>query len=135
MDRLEPESPGRLSSLLIRGGGPSRGPELAFAELSGFQKRSARAFYHARPRIRRNITATVRRFGGGFTQAEVDQVLDDVLDGRSTTWGGLMELGTVGTTLTPRQTNLLNTYINELPRTPLNERVRRGWNDWRRGNR
>jgi len=123
------------SGFFIFAGGFGATAGTQFADLNRLERFLARTTYENNPRLRRNIAAMVRRFGGQFTQREIDQVLNDILRGESTSMEGLMQLGRININqpLSPAQIRLLNTYIGELPATPLNNRVRQGWLEWRRG--
>jgi RHS repeat-associated protein len=102
---------------------------ITLIRLNWFERRGAEAIYSTNPQIRRNISAMLRGFGLNLTNREIDQVMVDLRLGPSTTIPGLrtFENVGVGSTLNRQQLQIIGTYINELPNTPLNQRVRAAW--------
>jgi RHS repeat-associated protein len=103
--------------------------------LSWFERNSARLAYGTNfMGMKDNITRIIRQFGGNFSQADVDRVMYDILNGEHTSMGDLRALGNINsTTLTGQQSGIISNFINNLPNSPLNQRVRNGWINRPRG--
>jgi len=113
--------------------------EIKLAGLNFLERFAARTLYNTNATVRQNIAAVVRRIGGQqITQAQIDRVLEDIISGRSTSMSGLRELGGInaGTAaFSQRETQLLSTYIGELPHSRLNDSVRARWTQYLGGRR
>jgi hypothetical protein len=105
------------------------------ASLDFIERAIARTAYSRNPTLRNNIESILEQAAGRqLSSSEVRSILNDVMRGPSTELSNLQALGSirVGSSihLTNTQFGIINTYVRELPLTPLNNEIRRGWQRW-----
>ena len=103
------------------------------ASLNFFDKATARAAYATNfQHLAKNIKKQFKRVGGrSFTAAQLKSILSDVLDGPSTSMDGLRLFADPSISrFNMTRIRVINTYVGELPSTPLNNSVKSGWKSY-----
>jgi RHS repeat-associated protein len=121
---------------LTIGAGAGAGASFTVAKLNFLARVLAKTAYKNNPQIRQNIKNIVQRITGQvFTTAQIDSIMNDILNDQSTTLSGLQSLNIDPNrpfNPTQSQINTINIYIMELPSSPINNQVKRGWSVWRK---
>jgi hypothetical protein len=99
--------------------------------LNSIRKAQAAGAYELSSNLRNNIKTAFEKIAGRtFTEGQIRNILGDVANGPSTTWGGLMKFSDFNPSsgkFTPEQVGIVSTYVRELPGGPLNDSVKQGW--------
>lgn len=105
------------------------------ASLNFLEKAVVKGVYAHNPQIRQNIKKIVERITGKkFTDAQIDKVMKDIMNGRSTSLSGLKAFESVDSAnLTPTQVAITDSYIHELPSDPLNDEIKSDWDKYKAG--